>query len=61
MIIGILMLLLKAYVVWDVFQANTVRPNQNLSMSIWFVLLFVALVFVIVIRMSIKFLRVPGQ
>jgi hypothetical protein len=56
---GILMLLLMLYVSWDVFQANTVRPDHSLSMSVWLILGVVALFIGMAIRMAVKFYRVP--
>ena len=58
---GILMLLLMGYVQWDVFQANTVRPDHNLTMNIWLVLGVVVLFIVMAIRMAVKFYRVPSS
>ena len=58
---GILMLLLTGYVQWDVFQANTVRPNNNLEMSIWLILGVVGLFIAMAIRMAVKFYRVPSS
>ena len=56
---GIVMLLFMGYVHWDVFQANTVRPDHRLSMSIWLVPGVVGLFFGLVIKMVVKFYRVP--
>lgn len=53
--IGICMVVFMGYVHWDVFQANTVRPGNQLSMSVWGILGFVALIFTLVIRMALKF------
>ena len=59
--IGIVMLALMAYVLWDVLQANTVRPDHSLSMSVWLVLGVVGVVIAMAIRMAIKFRRVPKE
>ena len=56
---GTVMLLLMGYVQWDVFQANTVRPDRNLTMSLWSVLGVVALFVGMAVRMAVKYYRVP--
>ena len=56
---GCIMVLFMAWIHWDVFQANVVREQNRLQLSLWHILAFLAATVVFVVWIVFRFRKTP--
>jgi uncharacterized membrane protein len=57
--IGIVTLILMGYIHWDVVQANLVRPDHRIRVSLVVISAFAAWILILTIRMTLRFSKSP--